>query len=225
MPSRILLVESDLQRSAAIEQVLVQGGHAVTAFTSFEAASVSASSSKPDLLVTAVRLGRFNGLHLAVRFGADYPGLPIIVLGDEGEVGLAAEAMQLQARFVPKSTPPEQLLEFIDALVSGRMPKDLVSTRRWRRQPSALPANVAQTSAWVVDVGYGGLRLECDSAPVKDGKPVDIGLPSLGMVVKGVVRWVGPVANTQTWWCGLELDTSSDARKWRQVVDSVRLES
>ncbi len=224
MPSRILLVESDLQRSAAIEQALVQAGYFVTAVTSFEAASLPASRSKPDLLITAVRLGRFNGLHLAARFRADYPGIPIVVVGDEGEVGLAAEAMQFQARFVPQSTASGQLVEFIGELLAERMPKGLVSTRRWPRRPSALPAHWAQTDAQVVDVGYGGMRLECAvPPPAKGGKPVDVTFPTVGMVVRGTFRWSRPAANPQSYWCGFELDpTSIDARKWRRVVDSLR---
>ena len=223
MPRRILLVESDLQHSAAIEQVLVQAGYSVTAVPSFEAASLPASRSQPDLVITAVRLGRFNGLHLAVRFRADYPGLPIIVIGNEEEVGLAAEAKQLQARFVPQSTSSDKVLEFIDELLSGRMPRDLVSTRRWPRRKSALPAHLAQTDAWVVDVGYGGMRLECASPPVQGGKPVHVRLPTVGMVVKGTFRWSRPSDKTQSYSCGFQLDaTSVDPRKWRRVVDSLR---
>jgi CheY-like chemotaxis protein len=223
MASQILLVESEPDASASIGQLLASGGHTVTAVKSFEAASLPASRSRPDLLVTAVRLGRFNGLHLAVRFRADYPGLPIVVIGDETEVGLPAEARQLQARFLPRSTAPERMLAFIDDLLSGRMPRDLVSTRRWPRRPSALPAHVAQAEARIVDVGYGGLCLKCATPPAPADNPVDVSLPTVGMVVTGVCRWSRPADDVHSWLCGLELDTANiDTRKWRQVVDSTR---
>lgn len=224
MPYRILLVESDPLFSAVIEQVLVEGGHQVTAVPSFEAASMPAARVKPDLLVAAVRLGRYNGLHLAIRFRAGYPGLPIIVIGDD-EVGLAAEAMQLRARFVPRSVPPGQFLEFIDQLVSGRAPRDLVSTRRWPRRPATLSAHLAKDIARVVDIGYGGLRLECAHPPA-DAERMDVSLPSVGIVVKGVLRWAQPTPDKHSWLCGFELDTlATDTRQWRRVVDSVRGES
>jgi DNA-binding response OmpR family regulator len=224
MPSRILLVEPDPLASAVIEQVLVEGGHQVTAVPSFEAASMPAARVKPDLLIAAVRLGRFNGLHLAIRFRAGYPGLPIIVIGDD-EVGLAAEAMQLRARFVPRSIPPGQFLEFIDQLVSGRAPRDLVSTRRWPRRPATLSAHLAEDIARVVDIGYGGLRLECTRPPA-DAERLDVSLPSVGMVVKGVLKWAQPTPDKHSWLCGLELDThATDTRRWRRVVDAVRGES
>lgn len=224
MSSRILLVESDPLASAAIEHVLVEGGHQVTAVSSFEAASLPAARLKPDLLVTALRLGRFNGLHLAVRFRVGYPGMPIIVIGDD-EVGLAAEAMQLRARFVPRSIPPGQFLEFIEKLVSGHTPRDLVSTRRWPRRPVALRARIDDAVARVVDVGYGGLRLECARQP-DDAELMDVSLPSIGVVVKGVLRWAQPTPDNHSWLCGFEVDTlASDTLQWRRVVDSVRNES
>jgi CheY-like chemotaxis protein len=224
MPSRILLVEPDSVAAAAVEQVLVEGGHQVTTVPSFEAASMPMARVKPDLLIAAVRLGRYNGLHLAIRFRAGYPGLPIIVIGDD-EVGLAAEAMQLRARFVPRSIPPGQFLEFIDQLVSGRAPRDLVSTRRWPRRPATLSAHVAQDIARVVDIGYGGLQLECVRPPAA-GAGTDVSLPSVGIVVKGVLRWAQPTPDKHSWLCGFEVDTrATDTRQWRRVVDSVRGES
>lgn len=224
MPSRILLVDSDQRAAAPLEQRLAQAGHNVTCVTTFEAATLQAARGRPDLLVTAVRLGRFNGLHLAVRFRADFPDMPIIVIGDETEVGLAAEAIQLRARFVPKSTAPEQFLKFAEELLSGRAPRDLVSTRRWARRPSEIPAQVAQSTAKVVDVGYGGMRLQSSSPPAKDDKPVDISLPTLGIMVKGVFRWSKPDTNTKTWWYGVELNTETAAARqaWQRALDSLK---
>lgn len=223
MSSRILLVDSDIEASAAFERLLVGAGHIVTAVTSFEAMALPASWIQPDLLLTAIRLGRFNGLHLALRFRLEHPGVPIIAIGDEAEVGLAAEAMQLRVRFVPKGTAPERLLGYIDELLAGGKPRDLVSTRRWPRLSAALPARFDDTDAEVVDIGYGGMRLACSNPPSKADRPVDVRLPSVGMVVTGVFRWSKPAADAKKWSCGFELDTvTTDTRRWRRVVDLVR---
>lgn len=221
MASRILLVESEPEASASLAQLLAGSGHSVTAVTSFEAASLPGSTIRPDLLVTAVRLGRFNGLHLAIRFRADYPDLPIVVVGDDTEVGLPAEAMQLQTRFVPRSTAPQTLLAFINDLLAGGTPRDLVSTRRWPRRPAALPAHVAATEARVVDLGYGGLCLKCATQPAVTNTPVDVTLPTVDMIVSGVCRWSRSTDDVLlAWVCGLELNAMNiDTRKWRQVVD------
>jgi CheY-like chemotaxis protein len=221
MRSQVLLVESDSQASSVISGALGDAGFTVTALASFEEATVSAAKSRPDLLIAGVRLGRFNGLHLAARFRADYPGLPIIILGHEGDVVLAAEAIQLRARFVPKTTAPRRLLSFVDDLLAGRAPRDLVSTRRWQRRPTSLPIRLSQLNALAIDVGYGGMRVE-SMTPVDIDAPIDVTLPTVGIDVTGIFRWSKQSSNAKSWWCGFELDSlSTDTRKWRRIVDSL----
>jgi DNA-binding response OmpR family regulator len=220
MGSQVLLVESDSQSSAAMAQVLGEAGHCVTAIGSFEEAVNLAARARPDLVIAGVRLGRFNGLHLAARFRADYPSMPIIILGHEGDSALAAEAIQLRARFVPKTTPAGRLMTFVEDLLSGRAPRDLVSTRRWTRRPTSLPVRGSHMSGWVLDVGYGGLRVECPTS-VDIDTPAELNLPTLGINVKGLFRWAKRSAD-DTWSCGFELDSlANDTRKWRRIVDSV----
>ena len=56
----------------------------VTLVTSFNAARQGLCESTPDLLISEVRLGEFNGLHLALR--ARSKGIRAIVLGDNDQV-------------------------------------------------------------------------------------------------------------------------------------------
>jgi DNA-binding response OmpR family regulator len=224
MLRRIFLVDPDPQGAAKLARSLVNEHYSVSVVSSFEEVCALAASGRPDLLITSVRLGRFNGLHLAARFRADYPGLPMIVLGDDDELALAADAMQLQARFVPKSTPCPDFLRYVDELISGRNPKDLVSTRRWPRLGCEFPAHLAEANGhghgFVRDVGYGGLRLECETQP-ETRTPMEIRLGTVGMNLMGICRWSTRV-DDRTWTCGFELDTSAtDARQWRRIVDSL----
>jgi CheY-like chemotaxis protein len=221
MASRVLIVESDSRISSTISQVLGEGGHDVSTLTSFEDAMVSAATSRPDLLIAGVRLGRFNGLHLATRLRAEYPSLPIIILGQEGDAFLAAEAIQLQARFLPINTPGSRLKRFVEDLLSGGSPLDLVSTRRWERRSSSLPVRTPKLLGWAIDVGYGGLRIET-AAPLDIHAPVDVTLPTVGMDLKGTFRWIKPSSDDKVWWVGFELDSlTNDTKKWRRIVDSL----
>ena len=222
MLRRIFLVDADPQSAAPLACSLVHEHYSVSVVSSFEEVCALAADLRPDLLITSVRLGRFNGLHLAARFRADYPGLPMVVLGEDREFVFAAEAMQLHARFVPKSTPCAVFLRYIDDLINDRNPRDLVSTRRWPRYASDFAAGFLDGTVRVSDVGYGGLRIECEVEPPTD-VPIDIGLPTLGMNVTGICRW-SHRADDRTWTCGIELEMSTtDARKWRQFVDSDRM--
>ena len=224
MLRRIFLVDPDPQGAAKLARTLVHEHYSVSVVSSFEEVCALAADGPPDLLITSVRLGKFNGLHLAARFRADYPGLPMIVLGDDGELALAADAIQLQARFVPKTTPCADFLHYVDDLISGRNPKDLVSTRRWPRLHCEFAAHLTAANGHghghVRDVGYGGLRLECQSEP-ETRTPMEIRLGAVGMSLMGICRWSTRVAD-RMWTCGFEVDTSAtDARQWRRVVDSL----
>src|SRR6185436_7915411 len=81
MAFRILLAEPDSATVDVIEQALVAAGHQVTAVSTFDQATRQLAIDYPDLLITAVRLGAFNGLHLVFRFRKDHPDQPAIAVG------------------------------------------------------------------------------------------------------------------------------------------------
>lgn len=96
----ILLVDGDPYSRAALEELLTSRGYHVTSVPAFEDAWRLMSRQRPELLFTTARLGRFNGLHLALRGRFNHAGLPVIVLADPGEQMLAVEVEQMGARFV-----------------------------------------------------------------------------------------------------------------------------
>lgn len=117
MAPRILVVDCDQQSSVATEQLLTAAGYESASVTSFEDAARTMSVNCPDLLVTDIRLGRFNGLHLALRARVDHPDLRILVLGEAGDAALAADAARLGARFVPKATDARSFLGLVADIV------------------------------------------------------------------------------------------------------------
>ena len=65
MPVRVLLVDTD--RASDTERALTSAGHVVTRTFGFAEAKQSLQTAPPDLLMTDVRLGAYNGLHLVIR--------------------------------------------------------------------------------------------------------------------------------------------------------------
>ena len=66
-----------------------------------------------DVLLTEVRLGAFNGLHLAI-LGKDLcPDLQIVVFSGYDDPVLRDEAERLGGRYVPKQLLPERLLRAV----------------------------------------------------------------------------------------------------------------
>src|SRR5688572_27816620 len=71
---------------------------------------------KPCFLISEVRLGEYNGLHLALR--AQAHGVPVVLLGEPDHV-LQREAAQLGAVYLPRELDAQQLLSVVHPIVEG----------------------------------------------------------------------------------------------------------
>jgi DNA-binding response OmpR family regulator len=227
MSYRILLVEPDSRWSTATERLLSEAGYLTVSVRTFDDATRQMTVDSPDLLVTAVRLGSFNGLHLVLRCRGDYPYVPMIVTGEEQDPLLADEVTRYGARFIPKSLDPERLLRLVAELMAGQSSQGPLRERRWPRKPVGLPVTVSQAPALVVDLSYGGLRLELEGSPAEVKEPMDVDFPTLGLSIKAIPRWTKRVEAQGSWWCGAEVapEDSEDQQTWREVVDSLSMES
>jgi DNA-binding response OmpR family regulator len=92
----VLLVAPDRQIAADARACLSDAGLRVTVVDTFGAA-LQHLYSLPDLLISQVRLGDYNGLHLALR--ASSSGIPAILLGDP-DVVLQREARKMGATYL-----------------------------------------------------------------------------------------------------------------------------
>jgi DNA-binding NtrC family response regulator len=81
--------------SRRLESSVRAAGHRPFVVTTFETAKrVLQSHPRPDLVISEIKLGEYNGLHLAVR--SQFAGIPAIVVGEDA---FKCEAEQLGAIF------------------------------------------------------------------------------------------------------------------------------
>lgn len=106
----IVVVHTDRAVLAQMTGVLSQGGYQVRAASSFEEAKRILAEERPALLITAIRLGAYNGLHLVVRTRAGHPRLGTVVTGTSAEAGLEADARQCGAVYLTEPVEPAALL-------------------------------------------------------------------------------------------------------------------
>jgi DNA-binding NtrC family response regulator len=92
----ILIVDEDHAALTAMVSALTHAGHAAVGVPSFREGIRALTTTAPALLISSVKLGPFNGLHLLLRGRAEHPGLPAILLGPPSEV-VALEARALGA--------------------------------------------------------------------------------------------------------------------------------
>jgi DNA-binding response OmpR family regulator len=93
---RILVVAANPALAETVVSWLSTAGHRASVVTDFASAKPELDAHPPDLLVTEIKLGAFNGLHLAIRSRATTPA---IVIGDPDCV-LEAEARQQQVQYL-----------------------------------------------------------------------------------------------------------------------------
>jgi hypothetical protein len=189
----------------------------------FESARPRLTAAGPDVLVSAVQLGEYNGLHLAIIGRERRPALAAIVVGPNDAV-LAKEAEQHGASYLQEPLTEEMLVSKLGALV-----QDVGRHRRWPRKHVAEMVTVeyGASPARIVDLSYGGIRLEvADTGAVAPelGAGLRISLPAFGVSIDTSLVWVER-APSGLLHCGAAVERLSPAvtTAWRQVVDRVGL--
>jgi DNA-binding response OmpR family regulator len=112
-PLSVLVVAPTSQLAANLMEWLTQAGCAVILVTSFSAGK-SRLEHGPSLVISEVRLGDYNGLHLALRAKASR--IPALVIGGTDPV-LQREAERLGVAYLTHELDRAQLLSVIERLV------------------------------------------------------------------------------------------------------------
>jgi DNA-binding response OmpR family regulator len=216
MAARILIVDDDVAARAGMVELLNLSGYEATACGTFEEGRRALRERRPDLLITDVRLGEYNGLQLLV--GTPEPVPTIVVTGYSDPV-LQAEARAHQAPYLIKPLVPAQLLETIKEVLARRREAQV---RRWtRKRPGrALPVEVDGASGRIIDVSYGGLRVEVLGAQPEIPDSLMVRLQEL--TVPAEVVWRSR-PDEETLICGLALANvaHSHASGWYGFVDAI----
>ena len=108
----ILIVEDDEDALDILMTVAGGAGYRVTGARTFEEGQRALSAS-PDLLVTDIRLGAYNGLQLILRGRAVNPHLRAIVVTGYVDRVVQREAEALHAVHLAKPVDPDRLLDEI----------------------------------------------------------------------------------------------------------------
>src|SRR5207253_7735839 len=93
--------------------ILRLAGHHVTSFSRFENAKAFLATSKPDVLISDVRLGAFNGLQLIVFAKMQHPEMIAVVLTGYDDPVLRTEAAHAGASYLVKPIDADRLLEVV----------------------------------------------------------------------------------------------------------------
>jgi DNA-binding response OmpR family regulator len=216
LPYRILVLDDDENALSGIVELLRDAGYDVTGAATYDAAKRLLAANSFDLLVSDVRLRGFNGLTLVMKCRADYPDMAVIIISGYDEPLINLEASRYQATFVGK---PIRAAAFLDTVAHC-----LTNVRRERRWPrkrvvGGFRVTAAGRPAAVVDVCYGGLRLEIPTAEILPSSfDVEVSGIDLHLEVEPVWSYSSAPGSLV---CGAALasDSTPAARTWRAIVD------
>jgi DNA-binding response OmpR family regulator len=113
---RVLIVDDEPDVLDTLAAMVSTGGYEVITLGDFEEAKKYVTDSPPDILITDVRLGAYNGLQLAVWMRAACPLCPIVVLSAFDDPTLRIEAAHLRAVYLAKPVSKKELLVCIAGL-------------------------------------------------------------------------------------------------------------
>jgi DNA-binding response OmpR family regulator len=217
LPYRVLVLDDDEHALAGIVEMLRDADYHVTAAATYDAAKRLLALGSYDLLITDVRLRGFNGLHLVMQSRADYPDMAVMIITGYDEPLMELEANRYNAIFVRKPIKPA---EFLQAVSRG-----LTNVRRQRRWPrkrvlGGFRVTADGKPAAVVDVSYGGLRLEI-AGESKPPSSFDVEVSGIGLHLIVEPVWWHRSEDSGATMCGAALtsDATPAARTWRAIVD------
>lgn len=115
----LVIVDDEPGVLRPLTRYLSEHGYEVSAFDDFEAARQAIGALRPDVVVTDVRLGAFNGLQLAMIAREVRPDAQVLVMSGFDDPVLKAEAQRLGAAYLVKPVAGRTLVEALTTAASG----------------------------------------------------------------------------------------------------------
>ncbi len=215
--ANILLVTMS-EQGRALPSILTKAQHNVRTASGLPDATALLTQYSPELLITELQLGPSNGLNLVIRHQISHPAMRSIILSRAYDPVLAADAGACGAVYVTEPVDDDRLLELVSRTLQNINPQ-----RRWpRKKPSStMVVRMGTHQARVLDVSYGGMRLEANDASELPSR-LQIVFADSGVSVEARPIW-SQRAPHGSWWYGADVSEIGGAHEteWRRLVDSV----
>jgi len=117
MAPRVLIVEDDAATRDGLAELLESAGYETVAVDGFEFAMRILRTAPPDVLITDIRLGDYNGLQLVINSPAP---VPAIVISSFPDPVLRSDAEHFGATYLTKPVSPSAVLELVSEKTAHR---------------------------------------------------------------------------------------------------------
>ena len=132
---RVLLVDDDKDLLQLIAMRLSAAGYAVTAVESGEAALAALAVSRPQVVVTDLRMQGMDGMALFDAIHRDSPSMPVLILTAHGTIPEAVSATRRGVfSFLTKPFEPKVLLDTVAEAMRLSSPPASGELESWRAE-------------------------------------------------------------------------------------------
>ena len=220
-PWGILVVDDDLGTLRPVLELLRETGYSAAGALHLATASSLVRAIPFDVMIAGVRPGADSTLDLIRLARRQQPGMAVIAVTATPDLTVEEECNSLGATYLLKPVNLPSLLALVAEKVS-----DLSRRRRWVRKHilGGFAASVGGQKAKVVDMSYGGFRIEMPEPPKTElPAPVEVTLLSFGLSVNATLVWTRSASTPGPWLSGgaLRETDESTTRAWRVVVDAL----
>jgi DNA-binding NtrC family response regulator len=118
-PRSVVVVDGNGPDRTNTVTLLEAAGYRVRSARNFDEAKTLLAAERPDILITELRLGQYNGLHLVLRTRTEYPDMAALVTSRVADPVLEAEATRHRARFILSPLSATQLLHAVASSLDG----------------------------------------------------------------------------------------------------------
>jgi two-component system, response regulator RegA len=119
-PVSVLVVAPRMQDILFAVRPLSTAHFEITVAETFLQAKALIASRPPALLITEIRLGEYNGLHLVLRGKGTRPDMGAVVTSSVADAVIQAEAERLDATFLQTPTTEAELIAAVLRTLSRR---------------------------------------------------------------------------------------------------------
>jgi DNA-binding NtrC family response regulator len=134
-PHSVVVVDGNARDRASTVTLLEAAGYRVRSARSFDEAKTLLAAECPDLLITDLRLGQYNGLHLVLRTRNAYPEMAALVTSRVADPVLEAEALRQRAHFILSPLTANQLLQAVATSLGNAAAKRADGTLQGPKAP------------------------------------------------------------------------------------------
>jgi DNA-binding response OmpR family regulator len=214
----VVIVNPDPAAVAEQAHKLHLAGYRMIAASTFAETRALLSVYQPQALVSTVRLGDYNGLHLAIVARMKHGPVPTILIGEADHL-LEQDAANAGAHYMRLPVSVDELVQAVRERVQQARPL----RRCLRTAPDQpIPVLAGGAAGRLVDVSEIGIGVALGpgaTAPTVDD--VEVSIAVCGVTLNGRRIWHRLIGGEVRCGIALALPTSDDVLRWRLVIDQL----